>query len=128
MKIKHWLAGLLEWPLRHRQLKLMKSRHSYSKTQFIKDFDNSDAECKIAAEVWDALRKEAVISEFKPKPEDSLLEVFGLADEDLDDVVLALLNSCHCRIPSNHEIETTSPVYTVADLVKFIALFKITEV
>ena len=123
-KILHRLAGLLEWPLRHRQLKLMKNRSSYSKTQFIKDFDNCDAEREVAAKVSDALIKEVAVSEFKPKPEDSLLEVFGLADEDLDDVVLDILTKCDCRIPSNSEIETMLPVNTVADLVKFVTLLK----
>jgi len=74
-----------------------------------------------------ALRAEAVIAEFKPHPEDSIENVFGLADEDEDEnLILALLRRCGCRIPVPHSQEALNmgPVNTVCDLVDYLVRMK----
>lgn len=79
----------------------MGQRQDYGREDFIQHFEHAP---DIAAEVWSALSHEAVVEGFKPHPDDDLLQVFGLADEDLDDLVLELLERCHCRVP--HPSET----------------------
>ena len=113
---------VLQWPFRGRQERLMKDRDSYTRSDFSQFFLARDVPQKIVDEVWDALVEAAVVTEFRPKPEDQLLKTFGLAEEDLDeDVVLPLLKSCGCRIPTSDEVAHLKPLETVADLVEFVS-------
>jgi hypothetical protein len=68
--------------------------------------------------------REAVVEGFKPHPDDDLLQVFGLADEDLDDLVLELLERCHCRVPHPSETAEMPAVLTVADLFAFVEMMR----
>ena len=115
------ILSVLEWPLRRRQTRLMKSRGSYTKEDFARFFEQQAVPQKILDEVWDAIVDVAVVEDFKPHPEDNLEKDFGLADEDLDeDVILALLHRCGCRVPPVEEALQWGPVDTVADLVRFL--------
>lgn len=115
------IGSILEWPWRKRQTRLMKSRASYTKEDFALFFQQQKIPQRILDEVWKALVYEAVIDGFKPHPEDNLETVFGIADEDKDeDVILALLQRCGCRVPSTEETMQMAPVNTVADLVNFL--------
>lgn len=96
----------------------MLDRASYSLDEFLQPF-GTDRD--IAEQVWDSLRAEAVVAEFKPKPDDDLLWVFGLADEDLDELVLHLLRHFGCRVPDPTETEGMRPVRTVSDMILFVA-------
>lgn len=100
------------------QRRLMRERANYHLTDFVQHFGR-DAD--IAEEVWSALSDEAVIPGFRPKPEDDLRKVFGLAEEDLDDVVLSILARCRCRVPPPSETGRMNPLRTVADLFEFVA-------
>jgi hypothetical protein len=111
---------LFEGP-RKRQQRWVHSRQGYSREDFTSHFAGSGVDVTVAQRTWDALLLAAEIDGFKPHPMDSLLHVFGLADEDLDDdVVLPLLIQCGCRIPSPQETMRMRPVETVADLVHFV--------
>lgn len=50
-------------------------------------------------------------------PSDSLAEIHGLSDEDLDDAVLELLRECGRARPGPLELARSPAVRTVADLV-----------
>ncbi len=111
------LKNLLEQPFAGRQRRLMLERETYSKSDFVRHFG---VEADIAEEVWNTLSREAVVEGFKPMPQDHLIEVFGLADEDLDDLVLGLLQRFGCRIPTPPETAEMPPVRNVGDVVAFI--------
>ena len=120
-----WIRNIVEWPIRGRQQALMRARQSYSKEEFIGFFAGRGIASEIADEVWKILTENAAIGGFKPHPEDDLLKVYGLAEEDLDeDVVLELLQRCGCRIPPPAEIDGLKPLTTVADLVDFLSEMK----
>jgi hypothetical protein len=95
----------------------MQGRGKYSKSDFVQHFGQ---EADIAEEVWSSLSRDAAVDGFKPMPGDDLIEVFGLADEDLDDLVLELLQRCRCRIPTPSETAGMSPVQNVGDVVAFV--------
>lgn len=112
--------GILQWPFRSRQQRLMADRVLYTRSEFAQFFLERDVPRPIVDETWNALVEAAVIPGFRPKPEDELLATFGLADEDLDeDVVLRILERCGCRIPTPDEVMHSRPFKTVADLVEF---------
>jgi hypothetical protein len=116
-----WMTRVLqlfEAPLRRRQQRLMQTRLDYRKSEFCDHFGNDSS---VASVVWDTLQKEAVVEGFKPKPGDDLHQVFGLMDEDLDDVALRILTECGCRVPLPTETAAMRPVTTTADLVSFVS-------
>lgn len=117
MGLWKWIGDMAEWPWSVRQRHRMQERQRYGVTDFIQHFGR---EPDIAREIWEALSKEAVVEGFKPKPEDDLLEVFGLAEEDLDDLVLNILERCQCHIPSPSNTASMPYVRTVADLFAFV--------
>lgn len=110
------LRRLLSWPFLQRQERLLRTRQGYGREDFLVELGPDCA----AAETWAVLREQAEARGFKPMPEDHLGSVFGLADDDLDEVGLELLRRCGCRIPPPEETSTMPRVETVADLVAFI--------
>lgn len=110
------------WPHFGRQRRLVAKREAYSKTEFIDFFRERGVKEAIADATWTALVQAAVVSDFKPLPDDNLLEVFGLADDDLDeDIVLQLLQDTSAAIPTPAELSVLPPIETVSDLVQLIA-------
>jgi len=119
-----WYSGfkaLVELPFAIPQRRRMRERTGYSKADFLQHFG---AEADVAGIVWDCIAGEAVVPGFKPYPEDDLLKVFGLADEDLSDVVLDALLKTGARVPAAAETATMAPIKTVADIVAFVASMK----
>lgn len=118
MRWLSWLKDLVELPFSVPQKRRMRERAGYTKADFVRHFGRDG---RVAGVVWDCLAGEAVVEDFKPHPEDDLSTVFGLADEDLDEVVLRALRQAGCRVPSPGETGTMPPVRTVADVVRFLA-------
>ncbi len=104
-----------------RQRELAAARQHYGKSDFVKHFT---ADSDIASEAWDRLMSEATVPGFRPFPSDNLLFVFGLAEEDLEDVLLDLLQAFGFRVPSPEETAAMEPIESVEDLVRFIAKFR----
>ena len=74
--------------------------------------------------MWDCLAAEAVVPGFKPHPDDDLVKVFGLADEDLSDVVLDAVLKTGARVPPGPETAAMPAIRTVSDVVAFVASMK----
>jgi hypothetical protein len=121
MELWNWIVDLVEGPWSSRQRRLMEQRADYQFADFMQHFGR---EPEIAKEIWSALSDHALVYGFKPKPQDELLKVFGLAEEDLDDLVLRILQRCGCRIPSVAETGRMKPVRTVGDLFELVAEMK----
>lgn len=118
------IQRILDWPFRGRQLRAMKAREGYTKSDFQDLLFNAGGDREVIEDVWEILSDHA-IDGFKPKPEDNLTYIFGLAEEDLDeDVLLMLLEKYGCRIPNESEIASMRPVDTVQDLVMFVSSLK----
>lgn len=117
-----WLGNLIQWPLSSRQAKLQARRLNYFRDDFVDSFQTASGR-EVAKVAWELLREEAVVADFRPKPEDDLLRVFGLADEDLDDLVLALLGRTGARVPGPAETLAMDPIEKVEDLIQFVAAF-----
>jgi hypothetical protein len=102
----------------------MKARESYTKNNFQEQLSKAGGDSEVIEEVWVILTDYA-IDGFKPKPEDNLQYIFGLAEEDLDeDVVLKLLETYNWRIPNESELASMKPVDTVQDLVMLVSALK----
>lgn len=119
------MAGrVLQWPFAQRQRRLMRSRAGHSPAAFVEAFPDDEDIAKAALQ---ALEGEAVLESFVPHPDDELLEVYGLADDDLDELVLGLLTTCDCRIPAPDETRKMEPVRTARDLVWFVSAMRLSR-
>lgn len=112
------------WPFYYRQKDIAEDRDAWTEQDFLDHFAESGVVNEIARAVWGALEQEADTTGFAPRPTDDLLQVYGLAEEDLDDLILAVLERCGCRVPPPSETEKMDPVQTVADFVYFVAAMK----
>lgn len=80
-----------------------------------------DCDVRISLAVWNRLIKDCSINGFKPHPADELCRVYGLVDEDLDDLVLELLENCNRGRPRQNDLLGREPIKNVKDLVYFIS-------
>jgi hypothetical protein len=112
------------WPFYYRQKDLAEGRDTWTEQDFLGHFAESGVADEIARAVWGALKQEADLAGFAPRPTDDLRQVYGLADDDLDDLILAVLERSRCRVPAPSETEKMDPVLTVADFVYFVAAMK----
>ena len=67
------------------------------------------------------MQREAVVENFRVAPSDDLFEVFGMADDDVEELVLELLGRFDCRVPAPSETKQMPEVRTASDVVGFVA-------
>lgn len=116
---------IFDWPFRGRQLRAMKSRDHYNQNDFVRSLIDAGADADVISDVWTILAGQA-IDGYKPHPEDDLQYLFGLSDEDLDeDVILKLLETHHCQVPSDSELKMIGPINTARDLVMMVSSLKL---
>ena len=115
------LKSLLEMPFSGRQRKLASTRLPISKTGFIEDSASTDLGKIAAAHLWQKLNGIKVDENFTPSPEDNLLSVYGLAEEDLDeDIILSIIREVGVGVPTKDTLEDFGPVHTPHDIIKLI--------
>jgi hypothetical protein len=61
------------------------------------------------------------VHEFPVRAEDTIADVYGMVDEDLDDAVQEVLSECGRRLPPKDQLRQMRPVVTVRDFVSFVA-------
>ncbi len=115
------LRSILEMPFSTRQRKLAASRSPMDKEDFIQLVASSDVGRRAGSLLWDKLNSVKVRKELTPYPDDDLLRVYGLADEDLDeDVVLRIIEELEVPVPDHDDLEAFGPVKTPCDVVRLI--------
>lgn len=107
------------------QRRLAESRQSYNRDDFVGYFSGRGLPEEVAGVVWEAFMSERIIPEFKPKPEDDILHVFRLGDEELDDVIVDIFKRCKYPVPPASETQYMKEIATVSDLVEFVAQYKV---
>ena len=76
-------------PFSYRQRTLAASRPPMSKDKFISSIVAEGGDGLAADKIWNALASARVIDEFTPYPGDSLGRVYGIAEEELDQDLIA---------------------------------------
>jgi hypothetical protein len=111
---------ILQWPLYQRQ-QLSRSRVALSKLAFVEQLAGSDVGRAAAALLWDALLEVRCYEDFSLDPPDDFLDVYGLAEEDLDeDVILSILQRLAQPIPDKHTLATVGPITTPKDFIPWV--------
>lgn len=111
------IASLFELPFSRRQKSAMEERSGSSLEEFRSAFPGAERE---AEALWKGLQSVVVVDSFCPAPEDDLLEMYGLADEDLDEVIVGALSRLGYRVPKPAETKGMEPVRSVRDAVRFL--------
>jgi hypothetical protein len=114
-------TSIIEGPFGGRQLKLMSSRKNYSQQQFTDYFISLDVTNNLSNIVWNELRAESSIDNFKPSPDDNIVFVFGLYEEDFEEFLVNLADRCDKKLPSESELKNMAAINTVQDLIIFLS-------
>jgi acyl-homoserine lactone acylase PvdQ len=98
-RVKMMFERLLRARFYSRQQKLIRLRGEVTAQSFSAMFTD-ERERMVARMVWDHLRREAVVPDFRPHPDDRLLTVYGIAEEELDeDLILQVLRDLGAPTP-----------------------------
>lgn len=120
-RVVKMLNAILLWPLWRRQSLAMTKRSASSQESFIAHFPKARVE---AVEVWNALREIAVVDGFPPDPKDDLLKMYGLVDDDLDEMLEEILVRLNYRLPTPEDTHGAEPVNSVEDAVEFLRVWR----
>ncbi len=60
---------------------------------------------------------------FPVRPDDDISDVYGIVDEDLDDLVLESARACGCRVPTKESVRGM-PLRTVENLIRLLQAHK----
>lgn len=117
------LKRLLAYPLYSRQKSLQVQRSYDEEAEFTAELKKWGVSQRIGEEVYRALSKKAFIQPFAPRADDDLGQVFGLIEEELDEVTMSIFERCGFSLPRPEEVAGEPPVRTARDLAKFAAKF-----
>lgn len=87
-------------PFSLRQKRLAATRPHIDKEQFISLMTKEGADQQVAGKIWDALVADRIDENFAPYPDDSLGRIYGIAEEELDqDLIARILKELNIPIP-----------------------------
>lgn len=101
---------------------ISKSRSKDKKEDFINHFSKIGISTSLALSVYQYLQDWKYIDKFPVRPTDDIANIYGIADEDLDDLIIEIAQSNHLEIPQNTNYWKT-PINTVEDVIKFVSSF-----
>ena len=112
---------LVQFPFRRRQKAARKGRDGVTRIGFVEQLAEAAAEKRAAGLLWDLLVEAAVIDDFRPLPDDSLPELYGLAEEELDeDLILHILQAMELPPPCPAALSEIGEVETPRDVMRLI--------
>lgn len=115
------LKLILGRPLLVRQRDLASGRSPMTKEHFIEAVSSTDLGEAAANFLWEKLSELVVYDGFTPHPDDDLLKVYGLAEEDLDeDVILEIIRVTASNVPDQEALAQFGPVNTPSDIIRLI--------
>ena len=104
-------------PWAARQRKLAKSRRPLSREEFIAVIANRGGDADAAGLIWSHLEAWGLESGFSPHPDDNLGSIYGIAEEELEEDLLAnLLARLSIPLPTSEMLREFGSVNTVHDV------------
>jgi hypothetical protein len=117
--VKH----LLGMPFSGRQARLAQKREALNEAEFVRRIADEGGDRDAATVLWTKLLNLRYPDNFTPYPSDSLLKVFGIAEEELDeDLILAILKELNVRPPSKELLSQFGAIDTPLRVAQLIAL------
>ena len=109
--------------LRSKNAKIAASRSGDSREDFIYYFSKEGAPKEILVEVYRSLQALQSAKNFPVRPDDDLYQVYGIWNEDLDDLIIELAQTCGCKTPTTEDVAELAPIRSVKDLVRLLHRF-----
>ena len=101
---------------------IAKMREGKKFDDFLEYFSRESIPKTICYQVYSYLQNiDSNFNNFPIYPTDNLGLVYGICDEDLDEMVLELIDLLGYQIPTRNILRQMKPVKTVEDLIKFLA-------
>jgi hypothetical protein len=101
--------------LRNRTQKLADSRRGQGFDDFIAPFSGENIPADKLRHVYDFFQNWQDVKNFPVDPNDDLVKVYGIVDDDLDDAVIEIAGRWPAKLPPT--FEGLGPVRPVADVV-----------
>ena len=110
------------WHLRIRDRRIARTRAGHTAEDFLGPFLGSADSRAVALSVYQYLQtwQRGSVEAFPVRAGDSIADLYGIVDEDLDEMVDGLLQQHGRAWPGQPELAAAEPVVTVRDLVYFI--------
>lgn len=109
--------------LRSRDAKTAASRSGDSLEDFIDHFSKEEVPKQIVVEAYQSLQAWQGVKDFPARHDDDLYQVYGIWNEDLDDLIIELAQRCGCETPTTDAVAELAPVRSVEDLVRLLEHF-----
>lgn len=129
MRLSVYLAssilGLLVFGMIFFRLKdymIRRKRKEDKKENFLIYFVDKGISEPLVLSVYQYLQNWMSLSDFPVRPKDNIADVYGIVDEDLDDLIIEVAEINNFEIPANTNY-WQEPVITVEDLILFIVSF-----
>lgn len=114
-----FLCGL---PFSYRQKKLAASRSPIDKAQFVSRILAEGGDEQAAEMVWDALLADRVVESLTPYPDDSLGHVYGIAEEELDeDLIARILKELNLPMPDRNLVDRFGVIDSPRRVAQFVS-------
>ena len=101
---------------------IRRSRLEETKEEFLQYFEDNGLSTVLASSVHEYLIDWMNRIDFPVRPNDKFADIYGIVDEDLDDLVIGIAHVNNLVVPSDTSY-WQSPVVTIEDLVRFISSF-----
>jgi hypothetical protein len=117
------LDFLLQLPFSWRQRRAVASRTAMTRECFVAELATDPVEEKAAALLWDKLIEVSVVPELRPYPDDDLLRLYGLADEDLDDdIIVDVFQRIGIPLPPTAIVTNAGHITTPRKIIQLVRL------
>jgi hypothetical protein len=112
---------MLGLPFSYRQKKLARDRPQIDKATFVARISAQGGDERAAGLVWNALLANRMAEGFTPYPEDSLGRVYGIADEELDeDLIARTLKELSVPLPDLAFVKALGEIDTPLRVAQFV--------
>jgi hypothetical protein len=102
--------------LHHKERKVKKMRTPNSLEDFIEFFSRKGIPQHILVNVYRYFQDWQGEKDFPVRPIDDLYKVYGICDDDIDDTIDDLAESCGCKIPDAEDVKDMPHIRTVEDV------------
>lgn len=117
------LDFLVQLPFSWRQQHANGLRSDMTRERFIATLAINEVEERAASLLWEKLVEVSVVPDFKPCPDDDLLRLYGLAEEDLDeDIIMSIFETLGLDLPSPATLERIGKITSPKLLISLLRL------
>lgn len=116
-----WIREIIAMPFSLRQKRLVKNRDHLTRLNFVAKIVEAGGDREAAGLIHDKLSDWIYIREFTPHPDDDLENIYGIAEEELDeDIILEILNKIDVKLPSAERLMAFGRIDTPIRLARLI--------